>query len=191
MEGPAYSGDFTLWLSLRWGWQFSWYSDFHSDTLQCTWTFIWVCMQLAVFLFYARNEIQRSSMACQGHRTWTEVFWFSGFSFLSCDEECVGGKVEVGGERNEVPDSIAPSSLETNNERKNWRERSPTNAVWWNCCTSGEKQILGLNDVEQGVQPLACGHMWPRMAMNVAQHKTVNLLKTILLLFSFHQYLCI
>ena len=29
------------------------------------------------------------------------------------------------------------------------------------------------------IQSVAMGHMWPRMAMNAAQHKTVNLLKTL------------
>ena len=35
------------------------------------------------------------------------------------------------------------------------------------------------------------GHVWPRMAMNVAQHKIVNLLKTLLFIFlliSFHLF---
>ena len=32
--------------------------------------------------------------------------------------------------------------------------------------------------------PWPMGHMWPRMAMNMAQHKIVNLLKTFSLLIS-------
>ena len=44
----------------------------------------------------------------------------------------------------------------------------------------------------QGMSSLwPTGFMWPRMAMNAAQHKIVNLLKTFSLLISFHQCLCI
>ena len=38
---------------------------------------------------------------------------------------------------------------------------------------------LACEDSTRGVEPVAMGRMWPRMAMNVAQHKNVNLLKVL------------
>ena len=45
--------------------------------------------------------------------------------------------------------------------------------------------ILTAENLSKGVRPAATGRVWPRMAMNAAQHKIVGLLKTF---FFIHQF---
>ena len=52
-------------------------------------------------------------------------------------------------------------------------------------CVSGGDGGLWLYDLAGVSSPWPMGHMRPRMAMNVAQHKIVNLLKTFFWFMSF------
>ena len=48
------------------------------------------------------------------------------------------------------------------------------------------RTVVHIDFITRGVQPAAHRPHQPGMAMNVAQHKVVNLLKTFFLLISFH-----
>ena len=84
-------------------------------------------------------------MTCQGHRTWIEVLVHRLVLrlFFPVMVNVWGIKWRAELSTDWLPDSTAPGSLEINNERKSLRGWSPTNAVWWNCCISGETLNTG------------------------------------------------
>ena len=55
----------------------------------------------------------------------------------------------------------------------------------------GARLTHGLDALSGVSNPWPMDHRWPRMAMNVAQHKIINWLKTFFLLISFPWCLCI